>query len=72
MTDRVLPIVRTQWRVEHRGNGRWVQIGFPVSLSEAWELFERAVADYPADGLIRLMDGDQVLKVTPATWCWER
>ena len=71
-SDLMAPLVRTQWRVEYRATGRWVQIGFPANLAEAWELFERAVNDYPADYLVRLVDGDQVLKVAPAVWCMER
>jgi hypothetical protein len=61
--------VQNKWRVESRGFGRWRQIGFPDNLAEAWELYERALRDYPADTLIRLVDGDQVPKVAPATWC---
>jgi hypothetical protein len=65
-------IERTQWRIEHLGqSGRWRQIGFPQSLTEAHSLFERAIRDYPSDHLVRLVDGDRVLQIAPATWCFD-
>lgn len=54
MANDVLPLVRTQWRIEALGTGkRWRQIGFPKTLAEAHSLFERALREYPSDRLVR-------------------
>lgn len=61
--------MRTHWKIEVFGISReWRQIGFPDNETEAFELFERAVREYPSDMMVRLRDGETVRTFRPAEW----
>jgi hypothetical protein len=52
-------IENTGWKIEWRGaNGSWWRIGRYGDEAEARQTFQRAVREYPADTLIRLVRPD--------------
>jgi hypothetical protein len=57
------------WLVEWLGHGVWHPFAGTDNEAKATHYFERASREYPTDTLIRLRNGDTVLRREPANGC---